>query len=105
MKASELVGGLRDHLLNELRLIIRDAEDVLRNTGQQAGESYQVARSKFESTLGDAQTNLVQLEERAIERAREALETTDEYVHANPWQAVGAGAVAGLVVGLWLGRR
>jgi len=105
MKASASVGGLRDHLLNELRLIIRDAEDVLRNTRQQAGESYQVARSKFESTFGDAQSNLIELEERAIASARDALETTDEFVHAHPWQAVGAGAVAGLLVGLWLGRR
>ncbi len=99
------LGGLRDYLLNELSLIVRDAQDVLRNTGQQAGESYQVARSKFESTFGDAQTNLVQMEERVIESARDAMEAADEYVHAHPWQAVGAGAVAGLLVGLWIGRR
>ncbi|MGH8809819.1 MAG: DUF883 family protein [Noviherbaspirillum sp.] len=105
MKASGSLGELRDHLRNELRMIIRDAEDVLRSTGQQAGEGYQLARAKFESTLGDTKTNLIELEERVIENAREALETTDEYVHTHPWRAIGAGAIAGLLIGLWLGRR
>jgi ElaB/YqjD/DUF883 family membrane-anchored ribosome-binding protein len=30
---------------------------------------------------------------------------TDEYVHENPWRAVGAGIGIGLVIGLLIGRR
>ena len=36
---------------------------------------------------------------------REALDSADHYVQQNPWQAVGAGALAGLLIGLALGRR
>lgn len=98
-------GDFRDQLLDDLRLVIKDAEDLLRSTGHQASEGYQLARAKFESTLGNAKESLSTIEEQVTATAREAFETTDRYVQQNPWQAVGVGALTGLVVGLWLGRR
>jgi ElaB/YqjD/DUF883 family membrane-anchored ribosome-binding protein len=71
--------SLRDRLLDDLRLVVKDAEDLFRNTGKQANEGYRLARAK--------------------------LETTGRYVQENPWQAIGMSALAGLMVGLWLGRR
>jgi len=38
-------------------------------------------------------------------RTRAAAKATDEYVHVHPWQAIGAGAAVGLLVGLLIGRR
>ena len=35
----------------------------------------------------------------------QAAKATDEYVHDNPWQAVGIAAVAGVVLGLLISRR
>lgn len=96
---------LRASLINDLKLVIKDAEDLLRNTGQQASDGYQKARAKFESTLSTARDGLSTAEERLMESTREAMETADQYVRENPWQAVGIGALAGLVVGLLVGRR
>jgi ElaB/YqjD/DUF883 family membrane-anchored ribosome-binding protein len=98
-------GELRDRLLDDLRLVIKDAEDLLRSTGQQVDEGYQLARTRFESTLSSAKSGLSTLEDRVTVSTRDALETTDQYVQSHPWQSVGVGALAGLVVGLWLGRR
>jgi ElaB/YqjD/DUF883 family membrane-anchored ribosome-binding protein len=98
-------GELRDRLLDDLRLVIKDAEDLLRSTGQQVDEGYQLARTRFESTLSSAKSGLSTLEDRVTASTRDALETTDQYVQSHPWQSVGVGALAGLVVGLWLGRR
>jgi ElaB/YqjD/DUF883 family membrane-anchored ribosome-binding protein len=95
----------RERLLDDLKMVMKDAEDLLRNTRQQAGEGYQAARARFESTLGSAKTRLSSLEADVAENAREAMKKTDQYVQSNPWQAVGAGAVAGLLVGLLIGRR
>ncbi|HEY0844802.1 MAG TPA: DUF883 family protein [Noviherbaspirillum sp.] len=100
-----LGGDLRDQLLEDLMLVIQDAEDLLRSTGKQASESYQLARAKFESTLGNAKESLSELETRVSEGAREAYASTNRYVQENPWQAMGAGALAGLAIGLWLSRR
>jgi ElaB/YqjD/DUF883 family membrane-anchored ribosome-binding protein len=98
-------GELRDRLLDDLRLVIKDAEDLLRSTGQQVDEGYQLARTRFESTLSSAKSGLSTLEDRVTASTRDVLETTDQYVQSHPWQSVGVGALAGLVVGLWLGRR
>jgi ElaB/YqjD/DUF883 family membrane-anchored ribosome-binding protein len=95
----------RDKLMGELQLVIRDAEDMLRNSGQQMDERYQAARARFESTLSSAREELATLEERVMDGTREALDNADRYVQQNPWQAVGAGALVGLLIGLALGRR
>ncbi|HJV84770.1 MAG TPA: DUF883 family protein [Noviherbaspirillum sp.] len=96
---------MRDRLLDDLRLVIKDAEDLLRNTSQQVDEGYRAARARFETTLGTARNGLSALEESVTAGARDAMETTDRYVQDHPWQSVGIGALAGVVVGLWLGRR
>jgi ElaB/YqjD/DUF883 family membrane-anchored ribosome-binding protein len=105
MDKTGLKGQARDKLIGELQLVIRDAEDLLRNSGQQMDERYQAARARFESTLGSARDELATLEERVMAGTREALDSADHYVQQNPWQAVGAGALAGLLIGLVLGRR
>lgn len=98
-------GGGREGLIDDLKLVIRDAEDLLRSTDKHMDEGYQVARARFESTLGDARANLSELEQQLVEGAREAVQQADEYVREHPWQAIGAGAVVGLIAGLLLGRR
>jgi ElaB/YqjD/DUF883 family membrane-anchored ribosome-binding protein len=105
METTGLGGDIRDRLLEDLRLVIKDAEDLLRSTGQQVDEGYRLARARFESTLSGARSNLTTLEERVADGARDALETTQQYVKENPWQAVGIGALTGLAIGLLIGRR
>lgn len=105
METIGLGGDIRDRLLEDLRLVIKDAEDLLRSTGQQVDEGYRVARARFESTLSDARSSLSTLEERVADGTRDAIETTQQYVKENPWQAVGIGALTGLAIGLLIGRR
>jgi len=105
METTGLGGDIRDRLLEDLRLVIKDAEDLLRSTGQQVDDGYRAARARFESTLSGARSSLSTLEDRVSTGARDAVETTQHYVRENPWQAVGIGAAAGLVIGLLIGRR
>lgn len=98
-------GQTRERLLDDLKMVIKDAESLLQSTRQHAGEGYQMARARFESTLSNARSNFSSLEENMLTTAREAADTADEYVHSHPWQSVGIGAMAGLIIGLWLGRR
>lgn len=95
----------RERLLDDLRLVIKDAEELLKNTGEQVDEGYQQARARFESTLSNAKTGLSTLEQQVADSAREAIETSDRYVHEHPWHAVGIGALAGLMAGLLISRR
>lgn len=45
---------------------------------------------------------MIKLEEDLLERTKQAAKATDEYVQDNPWKAVGAGAVIGVLFGLLL---
>lgn len=96
-------GQTRDRLLDDIKMVMREAEELLRSTGQQAGEGYQVARERFESTLSSAKDSISDLEEQLSVTARETMENTDRYVKENPWQAVAVGAFAGIALGLVIG--
>ena len=96
---------IRDRLIDDLKLVIKDAEDLLRSTTSQANEGYQAARARFESTLSTARDSLSTLEDRFLDTSREALDTAHDYVQKNPWQAVGIGALTGLIVGLLISRK
>jgi ElaB/YqjD/DUF883 family membrane-anchored ribosome-binding protein len=105
MDITERGAQTRDKLIDDLKLVIQQAEDLLRNTGQQMDQGYQQARARFESTLSSAKHNLSATQEELLSNAQDAIDSADRYVQQNPWQAAGIGALAGLVIGLWLGSR
>jgi len=90
-----------EKLAADLRLVISDAEALLRATVGQAGETAAAAREKMQESLQSAKLKLGALGEEAAEQIRAA----DSYVHANPWQAVGIAALAGIALGLMISRR
>lgn len=97
--------GARDQLMSDLKSVIQDAEAWLTRGGQMTGEELQAAKAKFERTLSGAKADLIRFEETVVEKTKEAAKATDEYVHENPWKAVGIGAAAGLVIGMLISRR
>ena len=94
-----------DRLVEDLKQVVHDAEELLKATAGQAGEGIANARAKAEATLSAARERLAVLQTDASARVRETAERTNAYVHDNPWTAIGAGAFIGLLVGLLVGRR
>src|SRR5688500_8609041 len=95
----------RDKLVQDMRVVISDAEDLLRATANQAGEKIAVARERIQDSLHQAKVKLAEAEALVTERAKQAARYTDEYVHENPWRAIGVAAGIGLVLGLLMSRR
>jgi ElaB/YqjD/DUF883 family membrane-anchored ribosome-binding protein len=95
----------RDKLVQDMKVVIADAEDLLRATANQAGEKISVARERIEDSLHQAKVKLAEAEAMVSERAKEAARYTDEYVHENPWRAIGVAAGIGLLLGLLISRR
>lgn len=95
----------KDKLMNDLRVGIADAGELLRMTADQAGESASNVRSRVQTRMNQAKEDLVHLQEAAIVKAKEAGHATDEFVHDNPWKSIGIAAGVGLVVGLLISRR
>jgi len=95
----------KDKLAQDLKIVIADAEDLLRATAGQAGEKVSAAREKIQDSLREAKVKLAEVEDLLIDKGRQAAHATDEYVHDHPWKAVGIAAGIGLIVGMLISRR
>lgn len=102
---SELTAAQRDKLINDLRTVITDAEELIKLSASEAGESAAELRASVRERLLKAHHALGDLQDSAMAKARAAGSAADDYVHDKPWQSVGIAAGVGLVVGLLIGRR
>jgi ElaB/YqjD/DUF883 family membrane-anchored ribosome-binding protein len=109
MRKNSLTGSLNEvtkaQLVAEFKAVIADAEALIKATANQGGEKVDQLRSQAEASLASAKDKLEDLHEDLIEKGREAVKATDDYVQENPWKAVGIAAGIGLVVGLLVSRR
>ena len=92
-------------LIDDLTAVIKDAESLLRVTAEQTGDKVEEIRARAEETVRNAKARLGEVEEQALERAREFAGDADEYVRGNPWQAVGIAAGIGILIGMLMSRR
>jgi ElaB/YqjD/DUF883 family membrane-anchored ribosome-binding protein len=95
----------KDKLIADFKMVVADAEEILRVTAGQAGEKMADLREKAQARLSDAKFKLAEAEAILVDKAKAAGRAADDYVHDNPWRAVGIAAGVGLVVGLLIGRR
>jgi len=94
----------KEKLMKDLRLVVSDAEELLRATASQTGEKVASARERIQESLVSAKARLVAAEEAVVAKTKQAAKVTDEYVHENPWKSVGIAAGAGLLVGMLISR-
>lgn len=102
---NDITGTQKDKLMSDLRLVITDAEELLRMTADEASEGAADIRSRVQAKMNQAKADLINLQAVAVAKAKAAGHATDEFVHENPWKSIGVAAGVGLVVGLLIGRR
>lgn len=95
----------KQKLIADFKIVIADAEELLKATAHDASEKAMAARARIEAHLNEAKVKLAALEEAVAARAKQAADATDEYVRANPWKAVGIAASVGVLLGMLIGRR
>ena len=95
----------KEKLVADLKIVVSDAEELLRATASQAGEKVAAARERVQASLATARVKLVDAERAFADRTRQAAKAADEYVHDNPWRAVWIAADAGFVLGVLISRR
>lgn len=102
---TELTAAQKDKLMSDLRVVIADAEELLKLTAGEVGDSAIGLRERLQQRMADAKHSLLTLQASAAEKAKAAGHAADDYVHDHPWQSVAVGAGIGLLVGLLIGRR
>ena len=91
-----------DKLAADLRLVISDAEALLRAT---VGDTAAAGRAKLQEGLDAAKLRLGPLAEEAAVHARDSMRAADGYVREHPWNAVGIAVLAGVALGLLISRK
>lgn len=95
----------KEMLVNDFKVVVADAEALLKATANQGGEKVAEIRVRTEESLKAAKARIAEAQSVVIAKSKEAAKVTDEFVHENPWKSIGFAASVGLIVGLLIGRR
>lgn len=95
----------KDKLVADFNAVMRDIDALMKASGQQAEGEARALRERIRDRLDGAKERILDVQHEAVQRAKAAAAATDDYVHDNPWQAIGIGAAVGLALGVLLGRR
>ncbi len=95
----------KDQLVTDFKMVVADAEALLKATVNTGGEKVAEIRAKAEESLGIAKARMANAQAAVLAKTKEAAKVTDAYVHENPWRSVGFAASIGIVIGLLIGRR
>ena len=93
-----------DDLMDEFSNLVEAMEDVFSAAAEDGGEKLTELKGQAEASLKKAKARLGGMEKHAMAKARKIASDSDDYVHENPWTAIGVGAGVGLLLGLLIGR-
>ncbi len=96
-KRSAETGGF---LAEELRAFMADVEELVRKVADISDAEVARVRVKVANALTDMRRVAGDTTESLRERARVAVDATDEYVRERPWTSIGIAAALGLLIGV-----
>ena len=100
-RAVENGGAGRD----EWHRLVADVEDLVKKVANVDDADIARIRTRVEHTLSEAKASASAGVAAVRGRAEHASEATDEYVHENPWGAIGIAAAVGIIIGFIASRR
>ncbi len=88
-------------LSNDLQSVMRDAEELMKATGGQAGEHISEVRSRLTAALDSAKATCRRLEEKTVAAAK----ATDRVIREHPYESIGISFGLGLLIGVLVARK
>jgi ElaB/YqjD/DUF883 family membrane-anchored ribosome-binding protein len=104
-EVTEIANINKEKLVSDMKIVVADAEEILRATASVAGEKVDELRVRIQERLRDAKARIADAEIVLVDKTKAAARVTDDFVNDNPWTAVGIGAGLGLLLGIIIGRR
>jgi ElaB/YqjD/DUF883 family membrane-anchored ribosome-binding protein len=105
MENIESSGVTRDKLGADLKVVLADVEALLKQAASSTGQQAADLRERAAEMLHRASLRASEASAAAAEKGRAAARRADDWVHANPWAAVGAAAGVGFLLGMLVSRR
>ena len=100
-----VAGTAQQKLLEDLKAALDEAEGLLRSAAHATGDQAAELRARAVDSLRATRESLYDTQESLLRQGKKAIREADDYVHDNPWQAVAAVGVVGLLLGLLISRR
>ncbi len=97
-------GSHQDQLISDVKVVMADAEALLKATADKGDERMEVLRAKASESLRRVGERLSESQAALLTSSKNAAKATNVYVHDNPWAALGVASAVGLVLGLLLRR-
>jgi ElaB/YqjD/DUF883 family membrane-anchored ribosome-binding protein len=91
----------RQKLVSDLKVVVHDAEELMKATASDLGEKAREARVKLAATLETVKANCKKLEEKTIATAKAA----DRVIREHPYQSIGIAFGVGLLIGVLVNRK
>ena len=85
--------------------VVKEAQNLMKAIEVQGEAAISEAGTQARDALASARRNLGDLQQSAVDTAKSAATTADDYVRSNPWQSVGIGAAIGALAGFLIARR
>ncbi|HMI38165.1 MAG TPA: DUF883 family protein [Steroidobacteraceae bacterium] len=89
----------------EFQAFLSDVEDLISSATSLTGEDLTRTKAKLGARINSARASIEKVGSAVSDQARGGASAADSYVRTQPWQAVGIGAAAGILIGYLLGRR
>ncbi len=103
--AKKNTSGMSDPLLAEFKALVADTEHLLQHSVDLTGDKAEELRGQINSSLQRARQALGSTEQALLERGKEALSDSQDYVREHPLQSLAIGAGVGFLLGLLVSRR
>jgi ElaB/YqjD/DUF883 family membrane-anchored ribosome-binding protein len=88
-------------LAQDFKVVIRDAEALMRATAGDLGEKAREARNRLATSLESAQAGFSRVEDQAIASAK----ATDKVIREHPYESIGVAFGLGLLIGVLVARK
>ena len=94
----------KEKLISDFKVLVGDAEELLRATANQAGERVASARKRIEQSVEDGKKTLADAENILFDKTKEAAEVREKITKLVQGSVVGIAAGVGLILGLLIRR-
>lgn len=89
----------------DLQNIGNDVANLVSHTTTLAKEDVTRIKAKLSDRVAAARKSIGETSDEIVQQARRTAAVTNNYVHEQPWKAVGIGAALGVLVGIVFARR
>lgn len=90
-----------DKLVQDFKVVMRDAESLLKASAGDLGEKAREARARLTASLESARGSFYKVEEKAIAGAK----ATDQVIREHPYESIGIAFGVGLLIGVLVTRK